>query len=241
MASVPQTPQECENFLLSTLPDEDYLSLMPHLERVPNPLHAVLYERGKRMQYAYFPLTGQHSILAGMKDGTTVEIGTVGFEGFTSVDLLTGGEIASETTVCEVPGDSLRMRADTFKLLLSTNQALSRITLRYMQAYLSQVSQSVACNALHSIDQRFARWVLMCHNRAHGKPFHLTQEYLASMLGVQRSSVSLTAKQYQDAGMIRYNRGQLTVLDYEGLEKATCECYHTVKDLFEKLLGKRIA
>jgi CRP-like cAMP-binding protein len=241
MASVPKTPQECGNFLLSTLPEQDYLSLVPHLEVVETPLHMVLFERGKPMQFAFFPVTGQHSILARMKDGAMVEVGTVGFEGITAVDLLTGGEVASETTVCQVPGDAIRMSAAAFREQLEVNKGLRHAAFRYFQAYLAMVSQSVACNALHTIDQRFARWVLMCHNRARGKPFQLTQEYLASMLGVHRPSVSVTAKKYQDAGLVQYQRGVITVLNPEKLEQAACECYQVVKEQFETFLGKSIA
>jgi CRP-like cAMP-binding protein len=241
MGQVPQTPRECGNFLLSNLPLEDYQALLPHLELIQTPLHMVVFERGSVMPYAYFPISGQYSILAPMKDGGMVEVGTVGFEGFTAVDLLTGGDVASESTVCEVPGEALRMPAAAFQDQLSRNGALLRITLRYFQAYLAQVSQSVACNALHSIDQRFARWVLMCHNRARGQPFPLTQEYLASMLGVHRPTVSVTAKAYQDAGVVQYNRGVITVLDQKRLEEATCECYDVVINQFERFLGKRIA
>jgi CRP-like cAMP-binding protein len=241
MSSIPQTPRECGNFLLSILPDEDYRALLPHLELIETPLHMVLFERGKPMRFAYFPVTGQHSILAPMKDGGMVEVGTVGFEGLTAVDLLTGGQVASESTVCEVPGDALRMPAAAFREQLETNKSLLRVCLRYFQAYLAQVSQSVACNALHSIDRRFARWVLMGHNRARGKPYQLTHEYLASMLGVHRPSVSVTAKTFQDAGLLQYKRGVITVLDQEGLEREACECYHVVKEQFERFLGKSIA
>jgi CRP-like cAMP-binding protein len=139
------------------------------------------------------------------------------------------------------PGGFWKCSTSVFKEQLARNGALLRILLRYFQAYLAQVSQSVACNALHSIDQRFARWVLMCHNRARGQPFHLTQEYLASMLGVQRPTVSVTAKAYQEAGLVQYSRGVIAVLDQAALERATCECYHVVKDQFERFLGKRIA
>lgn len=241
MALAPETPQKCGNYLLSILPDENYCALLPYLERVATPIHMVLFERGKPMQYAYFPLEGQHSIVAPMKDGATVEVGTVGFEGFTAVDLLTGGDIASETIVCQVPGESLRLPAAEFTRQLSSNSALSHVTLRYLQAYLAQVSQSVACNALHTIDQRFARWILMVHNRARGKPFRLTQEYLASMLGVQRPTISMTAKAYQAAGLIQYSRGEFAILNREGLEAASCECYHVVKSQFESFLGKSLA
>lgn len=241
MSTVPQTPQECANYLLAQLPDEDYRLLVPHFEIIPTPLNMVLFERGKPLRYAYFPLDGQHSILAPMKDGATVEVGTVGFEGFTTVDLLTGGDIASESTVCQVPGEALRMPTAAFREQITRNGALLHVTLRYFQAYLAQVSQSVACNALHNLDQRFARWVLMGYNRARGKPYKMTQEYLASMLGVQRPSVSVIAKKYQDAGLIQYHRGVISILDREGLEAMTCECYHVVMEQFERFIGKKIA
>ena len=241
MAPITPTAQECGNFLLSTLPQHAYELLVPHLELVTSPLHMTLFERGKAMQYAYFPTTGQHSILAPMKDGGMVEVGTVGFEGMAAVDLLTGGDLASETVVCEVPGEALRMPVSAFKEQLETNVALRQVSLRYFQAYLAQVQQSVACNALHSMDQRFARWVLMCYNRARKQPFQLTQEYLAGMLGAHRPTVSVTAAKYQDAGMVQYTRGVITVLDQAGLEASTCECYHVVKEQFERFLGKSIA
>lgn len=241
MTSVTQSARECGNLLLSMLPEEDYRSLLPHLELVPMPIKFVVYERNKPIKHAYFPLSGAHSVLAIMEDGAAVEVGTVGNEGFSTVDLLTGSEIATETTICQIPGEALRMPTAKFMEAISGDTPLRRITLRYLQAYLSQVSQSVACNRLHSIEQRFARWILMSHDRVPGDELQLTQEFLADMLGVYRPSVSLVARTYQQAGLIKYTRGRITILDRAGLEEACCECYAIVRKNFVRAIWRSLS
>jgi CRP-like cAMP-binding protein len=238
MGSVPHSPHECKNRLLARLPEEDYHALSRHLEMIPTPFNFVLFERGKPIEYAYFPCSGEHSILSLMEDGAAVEVGTVGFEGMSTVDLILGSEIAVESTVCQIPGETLRMPAAAFKEAVKMDTPLRRITLRYLQAYLAQVSQSVACNRLHTVEERFARWVLMSHDRVEGDVFQLTQEYLASMLGVHRPSVSLAARALQKAGLIEYKRGMMTILNRQGLEEVCCECYGIVRMQFERLLGE---
>jgi CRP-like cAMP-binding protein len=176
-----------------------------------------------------------------MEDGAAVEVGTVGNEGFSTVDLLTGSEIATETTICQIPGEALRMPTAKFMEAIAGDTPLRRITLRYLQAYLSQVSQSVACNRLHSIEQRFARWILISHDRVPGDELQLTQEFLADMLGVYRPSVSLVARTYQQAGLIKYTRGRITILDRAGLEEACCECYAVVRKNFERAIGRSLS
>jgi CRP-like cAMP-binding protein len=239
--SVPKSARECKNRLLAMLPEDDYQALAPHLDLIPTPFGMALFERDKPIEYSYFPLTGEHSILAFMEDGAAVEVGTVGNEGFSTVDLFLGTEIATETTHCQIPGFALRMPAAKFKQAISGETPLRRIAARYLQAYLSQVSQSVACNRLHALDERFARWVLMSHDRVQGDEFQLTQEYLADMLGVHRPSVSVVARTFQQAGLIKYSRGIMTILDRQGLEEACCECYRVVKKQFERLLGQNIS
>lgn len=235
---IPPTARECGNYILSHLPEAEYQALRPHLEFCPTPLRMLLYERNKEIRYAYFPLSGEHSVLAVMEDGAAVEVGTVGNEGMSTVDLLTGSLTATETTICQIAGESLRMPAKKFLELLEALPELRRICYRYLQAYLSQVSQSVACNRLHTTEERFARWVLMSHDRVKGDAFHITQEFLAIMLGVHRPSVTLVAKTFQQAGLIRYSRGTVVVMDREGLEEASCECYQVVRDQFIRLLGQ---
>lgn len=240
MNKIPQTPSQCANLLLSLLPEQDYQAVLPHLELVETPLHFVLSERDKPIRHAYFPLNGEHSVLAAMEDGAAVEVGTVGYEGMSTVDLLLGSKHAIETTVCQIPGAALRMQADTFQQMVTGDTELRRIALRYMQAYLSQVSQSVACNRLHHLEARMARWLLMSHDRVHQDEFILTQEYLAIMLGVQRPSVSLAASTLQRAGVIEYRRGKVKVLDRTALEAVSCECYNVVRGHFERLLGRNV-
>ena len=227
----------CDNLLLKLLPPEEMRILLPRMERIDTPFGMKLFERDEPLEYAYFPCSGEHSILAIMANGNRVEVGTVGREGMSSIELLMGGSISLETTVCQIPGDALRMRAVDFKEALDRLPGLADLARRYMQAYLAQVSQSVACNRLHNLEQRFARWVLMSHDRVHGDSFHLTQDYLAAMLGVQRPSVSVVAQAFQQEGTIRYSRGQLNVLDRPGLEAAACECYFVVRDRYRSLLG----
>lgn len=238
MHGVPGSPAQCPNLLLSMLPTPDYEALLPHLELVETPLHFVLFERDRLIQHAYFPLIGEHSILASMETGAAVEVGTVGYEGFSTVDLLMGSRHSIETTVCQIPGKALRMSADAFLEMTRADTPLRRITLRYLQAYLSQVSQSAACNRLHPLEHRLARWLLMSHDRMRNRDFMLTQEYLAAMLGVHRPSVSLAAGMLQRAGIIDYQRGRMKILNREALEEASCECYGIVRKHFVRILGK---
>lgn len=232
-----QTGCERRNRLLALLPEDDYRSLSLDLHLVQTSFNSVLFERDKPIEYVYFPCNGVHSVLAWMENGAAVEVGTVGNEGFSTVDVLMESDTATETIVCQIPGESLRMPAARFRQAIRGDTALRRIALRYLQAYLSMLSQSVACNRLHSIEERFARWVLMTQDRVSGNEFPLTQEYLADMLGVHRPSVSLVARMYQQAGVIKYSRGTITVLDRPALEDACCECYDIVRKQFERLLG----
>lgn len=238
MSVIPTIASECKNVLLSMLPDEEYQSVRTHLEWVHTPLHFKVCERDNPIRYAYFPLSGEHSIIATTEEGQGAEVGTVGYEGFSTVDLLMDAEVASETAVCQIAGDSLRIPAEQFKELTVGKTALRHITLRYLQAYLAMVSQSVACNALHTLEHRFARWMLMSHDRVHGNTFPLTQEYIATMLGTHRSTVSMVAGAFQRSGILQFRRGVITILDREALENACCECYAINKRQFQRFLGK---
>jgi CRP-like cAMP-binding protein len=240
MSVMPHSPAACSNLLLSMLPDADYQALQPHLELVETPLHLKLCERDQPIHYAYFPLIGGHSVLATMQDGAQVEVGTVGFEGMSTTDLILGSDVAIETNVCQIPGTALRMPAEVFREMTMGDTTLRRIALRYLQAYLSMVSQNVACNRLHHIEHRLAKWLLMSHDRMRREDFALTQEYLAAMLGVHRPSVSVAAGVLQHAGIIDYKRGSIRVLDRQSLEDASCECYGIVQKHFERILGKRL-
>jgi len=227
----------CQNRILARLSAEEYASIAPQLELVKTHLKEVLYERGRPISYVYFPCSSAHSNLIMLENGSAVEVGTVGNEGLSGVELLIGAGTAIETGVCQVAGTSLRMSAQDFRAAVKGKTALRLLAERYFHGYLSQVSQSVACNRLHTIVQRFARWLLIMHDRVRGEEFSLTQEFLATMLGVHRPSVSTVAGIFQQAGMIRYSRGRMQVLDREKLEEASCECYQVVRSHFERLLG----
>lgn len=181
MDRIPQSPSACSNFLLSKLSYSSYQALLPYLEFVETPLHFVLCQRDEPIHHAYFLLTGGHSLLAIMETGAQVEVGTVGYEGFSTVDLILDGTFAIETVICQIPGTALRMSAEAFRQHTTGETPLRRLCLRYMQAYLSMVSQSTACNALHALENRLARWLLQSHDRIRQDEFLLTQEYLAAM------------------------------------------------------------
>lgn len=240
MTEVPTVASRCNNLILSSLPEAEYQALLPDLEFFPTPLRTVLFERDGEIRHVYFPLSGCHSVLAIMEDGAAVEVGTVGNEGLSTVDILTGSVIATETTICQIPGDSLRIPAEKFQRAIAGNTELRRLSYRFLQAYLSHVSQSVACNRLHTTEERFARWILASHDRVHGDEFQLTQEFLADMLGVHRPNVTLVARRFQQAGLIDYRRGIIKILDRNGLEEATCECYAAVRKQFARALGKPV-
>ncbi|WP_334190271.1 Crp/Fnr family transcriptional regulator [Noviherbaspirillum sp.] len=225
------------NLLLSLLDDADYRQLAPRIERVSLKIKDVVTQRGALPTHVYFPVGSVVSVLAHMVNGAAVEIGTIGREGFLGIEVLAGGNNWTETTICQIDGDALRMRANDFIEAIHGDTPLRRVTQRYMLVYFSQIAQSVACNRLHTIEARFARWVLMTHDRVDGDDFQLTQEFLATMLGVQRPGVSLVASAFQQAGLIRYSRGRMSILDRAELEEACCECYAIVQDQFRKMLG----
>jgi CRP-like cAMP-binding protein len=237
MSASPKPGREYRNQLLSRLPDEEYDSLSPCFRIEHLRLGQVLYERGQPIQTVYFPCDCVLSVLAYMTDGSAVEVGTIGNEGFSGIDVVAGATTATATTICQVANDCVVMSAADFRRATAGDTSLHRITKLYLQAYISLVSQSVACNRLHTLQQRFARWILMTHERVGMDEFRLTQEFLAFMLGVHRPSVSIVAGEFQLAGLLQYKRGIITILDRPGLEGAACECYEVVKQRFGDLLG----
>lgn len=227
----------CDNLLLGLLRADSFNELVPFLETIDLKAKETIGEKGKPPSYIYFPCTTVLSVLNQMLDGQMVEVGTVGNEGFYGVDVLIGSEVATETTICQVKGRALRMPAADFRRAIEANVPLRQVTQRYLQAYMSMLSQSVACNRLHGIEARFARWVLMTQDRVRGDEFDLTQEFLASMLGVHRPSVSLVAGAFQQAGIISYTRGHMTILKRDALKEICCECYAVVNTQFERTIG----
>jgi CRP-like cAMP-binding protein len=239
--TVPERAADCGNLLLSRLPEDEYQRIRPHLEWIPCPFKSSFYHRGQPIEYVHFPLGGEHSVLAIMENGAAIEVGTVGFEGFSTIEALTGGREALETVTCQIPGEALRMRLAPFLAAIEDKTALRDLAYRYLYAYLAQVSQAVACNRLHTTEERFAKWLLMCHDRVPGDDIAITQEFLADMLGVHRPSVSLIARGFQQLGLIRYSRGLVVIVDRPGLEEASCECYAAVRKRFEQAMGISLA
>ncbi|HYD95305.1 MAG TPA: Crp/Fnr family transcriptional regulator [Noviherbaspirillum sp.] len=227
----------CANHLLARLSDKDFEPLCSQLVLVHTAQKQVLHERNGPIRFVYFPCSCAMSNMIFFEDGTAVEVGTVGNEGVSGIELLARASVATETSICQVEGKSLRMEAGEFAKAIDGRTPLRRVSECYLQGYLSQVSQSVACNRKHSLEARFARWLLVTHDRVLGNEFCLTQEFLGDMLGVQRPSVSLVAAEFQKEGLIQYARGHIKILDRERLEATSCECYAAVRAQFKRVLG----
>jgi CRP-like cAMP-binding protein len=221
------------NRLLAALSDSVLDQLIPHLALVDLIKDAVVFEAGASTTDVLFPHTGVISIIATDAEGGAVEISMVGSEGVTGLAFILGGEAVIESAVVQIEGRASRMKAEAFRRAVETMPEFKRLLLRYVLAMFTQVAQNVACNQLHAIGKRCARWLLAAHDRVNGDSFELTQQYLATTLGVTRSSVSSAASNLQRAGLITYSRGRLTVLDRTGLEHAACACYRIVEDAFD--------
>jgi CRP-like cAMP-binding protein len=226
-----------ENRLLSLLPREEYHRVAPWLDPVSLKSRQVLYEIGVPIRYSYFPRSGVLSCLVPLENGVSAEVATVGNEGMTGIRPLLGAETMPAKVVVQVPGQAWRMPVADMQAAARRDSPFSRLLYRYMNVFLTQVTQSVACNTFHPLARRLCRWLLMTHDRVHSDQFPLTHELLARMLGVRRASVSEVASKLQDAGIIRYIHGKITVVDRRGLEAASCECYRAVKSEFDNLLG----
>ncbi|MGE5667130.1 MAG: Crp/Fnr family transcriptional regulator [Betaproteobacteria bacterium] len=225
-----------QNHLLDALPAGDYTRLEPHLELVPLALGQVLYEPGARMRYVYFPTTAIVSLLYVMEDGASAEIAVVGNEGMLGISLFMGGETTPSHAVVQSAGYGVRLKARLLKDEFARFGPMMHLLLRYTQALITQMAQTAVCNRHHSVDQQLCRWLLLSLDRLSTNELVMTQELIANMLGVRREGVTEAAGKLQDAGLIRYRRGRITVLDRPGLEARTCECYRVVKAEFDRLL-----
>jgi CRP-like cAMP-binding protein len=225
------------NRLLAALPDDDFRRILSFLKTIPISTRLVLQKQGEPFQHVYFPNGGVCSITTVLADGTTVEAATVGDEGMLGVEaFLTDDAIAPGETVVQVPDTSAEMMSvEDFRREIARHGALHDILGRYTQVVIAQMMQSTACNALHQVQQRCARWLLMTHDRMHEQNFTLSHEFLAVMLGVQRPTVSVVAATLQEAGLIRYTHGRVTVQNRRGLESAACECYPIIRAHFDRL------
>src|SRR6266480_3711427 len=225
-----------QNHLLDALPRGDYERLAPHLELIPMKLGDVLYEPGIRMRHVYFPTTSIVSLLYVMENGASAEIAIVGNEGILGISLFMGGETTPSRAVVQGAGYGFRLKAQLLKDEFSRFGPMLHLLLRYTQALITQMSQTAVCNRHHSVDQQLCRWLLLSLDRLASNELAMTQELIANMLGVRREGVTEAAGKLQDAGLIRYRRGRITVLDRPGLEARSCECYQVVKKELDRLL-----
>ena len=225
-----------KNRLLAAMPQEDLERFFSDLDPVSLSLRQVLHEVGARLEDVYFIEQGVASVLTNMADGSTIEVGMIGMEGMVGIPALLGGEISAQQVIVQVPGTALRMNAALCKAAFDQSEAIRGVALRFTEAILNLSAQTAACNRLHSIEQRCARWLLMAIDRVQSDEIPLTHEFLSSMLGVRRAGVTNTAGELQSSGLIRYHRGLLTIVDRDGLEATACECYHIDHDRLNGLL-----
>jgi CRP-like cAMP-binding protein len=225
-----------QNHLLGSLPEADYERVMSNLKLVPLNLGEVLYEPGSRQQWVYFPTNAIVSLLYTMADGASAEIAVVGNEGIIGVSLFMGGETTPSRAVVQSAGHAYRWPGKLLKEEFARGGAMQHLLLRYTQALLTQMAQTAVCNRHHSLDQQLCRWLLLSLDRLVGNELVMTQELIANMLGVRREGVTESAGNLQEAGLIKYSRGHITVIDRVGLEARTCECYAVVKKEFDRLL-----
>ena len=230
-----------QNHLLAALPSSDLERLRPSLQLVSLSLGEVLYESGRRQPRVYFPTTAIVSLLYTMEDGASAEIAVVGNEGIVGVSLFMGGESTTSRAVVQSAGHAYQWPAKLLQDEFKRGGATQYLLLRYTQALLTQMFQTAVCNRHHSLDQQLCRWLLLSLDRLAGDELVMTQQLIADMLGVRREGVTEAAGQLQEAGLIKYSRGHITVLDRKRLEERTCECYAVVKKEFDRLLPDRLA
>ena len=235
-SAAPSSQSRDRNLLLDALPKSDYERLASHLELVPMTLGAVLYEPGVRMRHVYFPTTAIVSLLYVMENGASAEIAIVGNEGMLGISLFMGGETTPSRAVVQSAGYGFRLEAQLLKEEFGRFGPMMHLLLRYTQALITQMAQTAVCNRHHSVDQQLCRWLLLSLDRLSSSEVSMTQELIANMLGVRREGVTEAAGKLQDAGLIRYRRGKITVLDRPALEARSCECYQVVKTEFDRLL-----
>jgi CRP-like cAMP-binding protein len=226
-----------QNRLLRALPREEYARLLPQLVPVRLGLKQVLVEPDTQIRDVYFPREGVSSVVADEQEGGAVEVGTIGPDGFIGLPVLHGAESMPYRVFVQIAGHGWRLSADAFRQVVDERRAVRHLFLRYAQYFTDQVSQSVACNQLHTLDERCARWLLMTHDRVEGESFELTHEFLSLMLGVRRAGVTVAMGVLQAAKIIQYTRGRVTVLDRPRLEEASCGCYHITRTQLDRLLG----
>ncbi len=229
-------PSRRTNRLLAMLPAADFALLVPDLKDMPLERGTVLRESGDPLQHVYFPHGGMISILAVLPSGQAVETATVGHEGAVGATAALGSRLTFGRAIVQLPGTASRIASSRFQAAAAQSGALRELMLRYNEFMLAQTQQSAACNILHDVEARLCRWLLHSHDRLDGDIVPLTQEFLAEMLGVRRTTVTIVARVLQNAGMIRYRRGHIHILNRAALEEGSCECYHILRQLMDDFL-----
>jgi CRP-like cAMP-binding protein len=225
------------NRLLMLLSDDDYDRLRPHLSHVVLEYRKSLYEASRPIEHVYFPINGVASLVITTAEGASAEVGTIGSEGMVGLPVCLGDDDAPSSVYVQVPGTALGLDVRVFRGELERSPTLNRIMLRYAHAFFNQIAQSAACAHLHKAEQRCCRWLLMTRDRMPSGDFLLTQEFLGMMLGVRRTTVTDVMGSLQRAGLLRYRRGHVTILDHDALQQRACECYDVSKLAFDRLLG----
>jgi CRP-like cAMP-binding protein len=232
------TQQAFSNRILRALDPQTFERVSPRLERVTLEQRDILHDYDKPIEHVYFPENCVGSVVGVMADASAVETATIGFEGMVGIMLFFGTDRMAAQAFCQVPGEAYRMQAAEFRQIITTPTVHSMLG-RYTQALFTQVGQSSACNRMHAMTQRCARWLLQTHDRVHADEFTLTQDFLAQMLGVRRATVTEAAGALQDAGVIAYKHGRITMLDRPRLEGMCCECYSIIAREYDRLIDLR--
>lgn len=230
-----------QNWLFRSIPEDTWKRLVPYVEEFDMPLGLVLSESGANNTHVYFPTTAIVSLLYNLENGSSAEIAVIGNDGCAGVSTFMGGNSTLTTAVVQSAGKSYRIKVIIIMEEFNKGGAFMHLLLRYTQALITQMTQTAVCNRHHNLDQQFCRWLLLSLDRLHSNELVMTQELIANMLGVRREGVTEAALKVQKAGLIKYTRGHITILDRPGLEKRTCECYQVVKTECDRLLPKKIA
>jgi len=233
--SLPHSPSH--NHLLAALPAAEFERLSPHLEPILLPLGEMLYEPGDQLQYAYFPTTAIVSLHYVMESGASAETAGVGNEGVVGIALFMGGDTTPSSAVVRTAGHGYRLAGNLLKQEFNRAGLMQRLLLRYTQALMTQMNQTAACNRHHTVEQQLCRWLLLTLDRVSSRELIMTQELVANMLGVRREGITEAAGKLQRAGIIRYRRGHIAVLERSGLETHACECYAVVRKELTRLLS----
>ena len=235
------SPIRSRNHILTRLNHADYDRLQSRFEDISLSLRERIYEQGRKVDYVYFPETSVISVLKVLEDGTVIETDTIGREGMAGLPAIFGIDTSSSRAVCQVPGRARRLRADIVLAERRRGTEFAELLLRFAHVMMTMLAQGVACNRAHSLEERMCRWLLMTHDRVDADSFPMTQEFLAQMLGVRRPTVNLAGTSLQRAGLIRYSRGKITIVDRPRLEEASCECYSRINAEFARSLGVDLA